>query len=341
MGLQDSLRARAAQGALIRHPQRRRLRGMGSAPRPLPAGALRPDSLWPVKALLKRAVPRAARPRRPRAACRSPGIVSRLAVQKGIELMFEALPRVLRARAARAASRSAAASRGTRSSSPSLAQRVSRARAASTSGYDDELAHWIEAASDMFLMPSRYEPCGLNQMYSLRYGTVPIVRRTGGLADSVEHYDPARGTGTGVVFNDFDPAGARVGAQHRARPGTRSRRDWTRMVQNGMQQDFSWQRQGGAVPRALPARSLLQAERAALRRTESSAAGPCDSDILPDEPVGDRSARRPGRAPAACMSVPARLVVTFMSNSVSPSAGTTKLARTRRWQTAGPSTSRV
>ena len=71
-------------------------------------------------------------------------------------------------------------------------------------GYDDELAHWIEAASDMFLMPSRYEPCGLNQMYSLRYGTVPIVRRTGGLADSVEHFNPESGTGTGVVFNDFD-----------------------------------------------------------------------------------------------------------------------------------------
>ncbi len=62
-------------------------------------------------------------------------------------------------------------------------------------GYSDELAHWIEAASDMFLMPSRYEPCGLNQMYSLRYGTVPIVRRTGGLADSVQHFDVATGTG--------------------------------------------------------------------------------------------------------------------------------------------------
>ena len=57
-------------------------------------------------------------------------------------------------------------------------------------GYSDELAHWIEAASDMFLMPSLYEPCGLNQMYSLRYGTVPIVRKTGGLADSVEQYEP-------------------------------------------------------------------------------------------------------------------------------------------------------
>ena len=71
-------------------------------------------------------------------------------------------------------------------------------------GYDDELAHWIEAASDLFLMPSRYEPCGLNQMYSLRYGTVPVVRRTGGLADSVQHYDTRTGTGTGRVFDDFN-----------------------------------------------------------------------------------------------------------------------------------------
>ena len=71
-------------------------------------------------------------------------------------------------------------------------------------GYSDELAHWIEAACDMFVMPSLYEPCGLNQMYSLRYGTVPIVRKTGGLADSVENYDPDTGQGTGIVFNDYD-----------------------------------------------------------------------------------------------------------------------------------------
>jgi len=95
----------------------------------------------------------------------------------------------------------------------------------------------------MFLMPSRYEPCGLNQMYSLRYGTVPIVRRTGGLADSVEQYDPVSGHGTGVVFNDFDPPALEwalnTALDLYARPA-----DWMRIVRNGMRCDFSWQHQG-------------------------------------------------------------------------------------------------
>jgi starch synthase len=113
------------------------------------------------------------------------------------------------------------------------------------SGYDDELAHWIEAASDLFLMPSRYEPCGLNQMYSLRYGTVPVVRRTGGLADSVQHFNAADGTGTGVVFNDFDaPAlewGLNTALDLYAQPQA-----WAQLVHNGMACDFSWQRAAAA-----------------------------------------------------------------------------------------------
>lgn len=71
--------------------------------------------------------------------------------------------------------------------------------------FNNELAHWIEAGSDFFLMPSEYEPCGLNQMYSLSYGTLPIVRRTGGLADTVENYNQEKGTGTGFVFDDLTP----------------------------------------------------------------------------------------------------------------------------------------
>src|SRR6185503_8490859 len=72
-------------------------------------------------------------------------------------------------------------------------------------GFDDARAHRIEAGADFFLMPSRFEPCGLSQLYSLRYGTLPIVRATGGLVDTVSNYDEATATGTGFVFNDLTP----------------------------------------------------------------------------------------------------------------------------------------
>jgi starch synthase len=87
-------------------------------------------------------------------------------------------------------------------------------RVSATIGFDERLAHLIEAGADMFLMPSRYEPCGLNQMYSLRYGTVPIVRATGGLRRHRAGRDDLPG-GTGITFEGFDPA-AMVGAVRRA-----------------------------------------------------------------------------------------------------------------------------
>jgi starch synthase len=110
-------------------------------------------------------------------------------------------------------------------------------------GYSEELAHWIEAAADAFLMPSLYEPCGLNQMYSMRYGTVPIVRRTGGLSDSVSQYAPAHGSGTGIVFEHYDAAGLRW-AVETALDLFGEPRHWRQLVANGMAQDFSWERQG-------------------------------------------------------------------------------------------------
>ena len=75
-------------------------------------------------------------------------------------------------------------------------------------GFDEGLAHLIEAGADAFLMPSRFEPCGLNQMYSLRYGTIPIVRAVGGLADTVVDYAPGRRNATGIVFEEYAPDGA-------------------------------------------------------------------------------------------------------------------------------------
>ena len=88
----------------------------------------------------------------------------------------------------------------------------------------------------------RYEPCGLNQMYSLRYGSVPIVRRTGGLADSVQQFDTGSGRGTGVVFNDYDVSGV-LWAVGTALNWYAQPQLWRRLVQNGMAQDFSWSRQ--------------------------------------------------------------------------------------------------
>jgi starch synthase len=170
------------------------------------------------------------------------GIVSRLAGQKGIELMFEALPRVLAARALQLVVLGTGESRY-EEFFRALARRFP-GRVVFHCLFDQELAHWIEAASDLFLMPSRYEPCGLNQMYSLRYGTVPVVRRTGGLADSVQHYDAGSGTGTGVVFNDFNGE-ALEWALNTALDLYADPAHWTRLMQNGMAKDFSWERQGG------------------------------------------------------------------------------------------------
>jgi starch synthase len=170
------------------------------------------------------------------------GIVTRLALQKGIELMFESLPQVLAWR------EFALVVLG--SGDPQYEQFFTQLQADFPGrvhfrrGYDDALSHWIEAASDLFIMPSLYEPCGLNQMYSLRYGTVPIVRKTGGLADSVEHYNPDTGVGTGIVFNDFNNE-ALEWALNTALDLYAAPTHWLRIVRNGMRRDFSWQRQGG------------------------------------------------------------------------------------------------
>ncbi len=169
------------------------------------------------------------------------GVVTRLATQKGIDLILAALPGLLAQRdlvfvaLGAGEPRYEAALRELAAAFPG--------RVVFQQGYSEELAHWIEAAGDMFLMPSQYEPCGLNQMYSLRYGTVPVVRHTGGLADSVQRYDPATGQGTGVVFAPFTAA-ALAAAIEAALDLYAQPAHWTRMMRNGMAQDFSWTRQG-------------------------------------------------------------------------------------------------
>lgn len=106
-------------------------------------------------------------------------------------------------------------------------------------GFDDELAHLIEAGSDMFLMPSKYEPCGLNQMYSLTYGTVPIVHETGGLADTVEKFNEKEETGNGFVFKKYN-SGELLKEFKRAVKLYKDKKLWTKIMKNGMKSDFSW-----------------------------------------------------------------------------------------------------
>ena len=105
-------------------------------------------------------------------------------------------------------------------------------------GFDEELAHAIEAGSDLFLMPSRYEPSGLNQLYSLRYGTIPVVRATGGLKDSVVPFDETTSEGTGFLFEDYTSE-ALVQAVDRALDCYRRPAAWRRLMANAMAQDFS------------------------------------------------------------------------------------------------------
>jgi starch synthase len=169
------------------------------------------------------------------------GIVSRMASQKGHDLLFESLPDLLASRDFRFVVLGSGEAKYEQFFEQ--LQREYPARVSFTRGYNDELAHQIEAAVDMFVMPSLYEPCGLNQMYSLRYGTVPIVRKTGGLADSVVPYNPATGQGTGIVFENFT-ADALEWAMNTALDLYAEPAHWERMVRNGMAQDFSWQHQG-------------------------------------------------------------------------------------------------
>jgi starch synthase len=182
------------------------------------------------KAALQREVGLAARAEAPLVA-----MVGRLAEQKGIDLVAAALRDLLDLdmqlvllgsgrRDYEEIFRGAARERPDR-----VAVRI---------GFDEALAHRIEAGADAFLMPSRFEPCGLNQMYSLRYGTVPVVRAVGGLEDTVEDFDGFR-SGTGFKFREYHPA-AMLTALRRALDVRRDARAWRGLQERGMAQDFSW-----------------------------------------------------------------------------------------------------
>ena len=165
------------------------------------------------------------------------GIVTRLTKQKGIELLQPIIHEVMQLPL-----QIVALGSGEKELEDFLkwAALTYKDKFSACIGYDNELAHLITAGADMFLMPSLYEPCGLNQMYSLNYGTVPIVRKTGGLADTVKDYHEYYGEGNGLAFNDFTPHALYLTIL-RARDLFQNKQTWHEIMQRGMRQDFSWQ----------------------------------------------------------------------------------------------------
>jgi starch synthase len=164
------------------------------------------------------------------------GIVSRFASQKGFDLISQVADRF-------ASEEMILTVLGTGDKDyEDLLRRLARMfpqKIAVKIAYDNTLAHKVEAGADMFLMPSHYEPCGLNQIYSMRYGTIPIVRATGGLDDTVEQWDARSGKGTGFKFAEYS-GDAMMGAIHNAVVAYKDQESWKKLIRNGMSREFSW-----------------------------------------------------------------------------------------------------
>ena len=169
--------------------------------------------------------------------CPVVGMVSRLAGQKGFDIVCESLEEIFKMGAVLVVL-------GTGEEVFQKALRAAREKFPGSLGlkiaFDESLSHKIYAGSDMFLIPSRYEPCGLTQMYSLRYGTVPVVRATGGLDDTIQEHDPARGTGNGFRFQEYSSA-ALLSSLKKAITVHRQKEHWRQLVQRAMACDFSWE----------------------------------------------------------------------------------------------------
>jgi starch synthase len=164
------------------------------------------------------------------------GIVSRFAAQKGFDLIAQIMDRLAREEMIMLVLGSGD------KLFEEMFQRINKQfpnKIVAKVAFDNAIAHKIEAGADMFLMPSRYEPCGLNQIYSLKYGTVPIVRATGGLDDTIEPWDARTGKGTGFKFSDYTGE-ALLATIRQALVAYQDRSSWQTLMRNGMSRDFSW-----------------------------------------------------------------------------------------------------
>ncbi len=164
------------------------------------------------------------------------GLISRLYDAKGFDLIIEAFPQLMKMDIQMVLL--GTGNKKYHSFFEKMAGKYSE-KFACFLGFDDNLAHLIEGGSDLFIMPSRYEPCGLNQMYSLMYGTVPLVRETGGLADTVVKFNEKTGEGNGFVFKNYE-ASALIKELKRALKIFEVKKSWTKIMRNGMKSDFSW-----------------------------------------------------------------------------------------------------
>ena len=166
------------------------------------------------------------------------GMISRLVDQKGFDLVAEAFDRIVDLDVG-----VVILGTGEKKYHDLLTEYAERhpERVSVNIAFDEELAHQIEAGCDMFLMPSKYEPCGLNQMYSMKYGTIPVVRKTGGLADSVVDFEASQDS-TGFVFEEYS-ADSLYEAMRRARDAYRDADGWKGIVDRAMRRDFSWRQQ--------------------------------------------------------------------------------------------------
>ena len=164
------------------------------------------------------------------------GIVSRFAAQKGFDLISQIADRLAREELI-----IVALGAGDKEYED-LFRRLNKQfpqKIAVQVAYNNAIAHKIEAGADMFLMPSRYEPCGLNQIYSLKYGTVPVVRATGGLDDTIEPWDPRAAKGTGFKFSEYSGEALLMNL-HQALAAFKDKTGWQKLMRNGMAKDFSW-----------------------------------------------------------------------------------------------------